>query len=764
MSARQLAVLLPWIVCLALSHAFADMMKDSPVTFPKHGALPAMYPPDRPAKANEATEKDYYIFRTPERSLAQIKRIQAEMPKGDFTPPPPDWKHLRRTRRVLNEGGTLHLLALGDSIVNDTMRSGWVALLRDAYPKADIQGTIYVRGGGGCQHYREADRIAKNVVPRKPDLVLIGGISQRSIEDIREVIHQLRAALPEVEILLATGTFGTADPRDAEALAKAPHSGTGAYGQSLKKLAAEQRCAYLDMTTPWAQYIRSAKVHPHLFYRDVVHANEFGEQILAKIMMAFWRPAGLGRTQSQPKSPALHPPASTPTTPRMITEARAGATAQAAKVRAYPLPPGLAVSSEVTVEAGGTPIPVESLRPPYPAGAPDWFRVPATENMAVNIVRFSSAGPCRLAVHLTQPIKDLVVRPRHREIPVTGRGREFTLSLPGPCKLVLEMDPLPPLLVFADPPEENVPRPEEVTRFFGPGVHTPGLMTLQDHERVYLAAGAVVYGGIRGGPRGAKIYGRGILDGSRLNSSLVMLDRASQVEMEGIVTRCGRGWQNTLRNCDEILYRNVKVLSFVPYGDGLDPVCSRNIRIEDCFFRCSDDCIAVKGMKGGPKVSGITVRDCVMAGYTFSDGFTVGFEADTECIENVSVKNCDVLCALGGNKVGGHSAFSIICDGPAEVRNVTFEDIRVEENVTKLFELHVTDGAKIVNAPPGHIRDVRVKNVHWSSARPIILHGHNANHLVQEVTFEGCTVAGKPLTLDHLQTNAFVKKVVIPGN
>ena len=32
---------------------------------------------------------------------------------------------------------------------------------------------------------------------------------------------------------------------------------------------------------------RSAKVHPHVFYRDVVHANEFGEQILAKIMMAF---------------------------------------------------------------------------------------------------------------------------------------------------------------------------------------------------------------------------------------------------------------------------------------------------------------------------------------------------------------------------------------------------------------------------------------------------------------------------------------------
>jgi hypothetical protein len=213
------------------------------------------------------------------------------MLKGEFTPPPPDWTHLRRIQRILTEGGDLHLLALGDSIVNDTMRSGWVAKLQEAYPKAKIDALVYVRGGGGCQHYKEEGRVAKYILPRKPDLVYIGGISQKDMASIREVIHQLRAGLPEVEILLATGTFGTADPRDAAALAAAPHSGTGAYGRALKELASAEHCAYLDMTTPWAEYIRSAKVHPHLFYRDVVHANEYGEQILSKIFMAFWGPA-----------------------------------------------------------------------------------------------------------------------------------------------------------------------------------------------------------------------------------------------------------------------------------------------------------------------------------------------------------------------------------------------------------------------------------------------------------------------------------------
>lgn len=276
-------------ICLALTLAGvrADLMKDSPVVFPEKGALPSKYPPDQPSKTRGTPEEGYSIFSTPQRSLEQIAKIQSEMVPGDFAPPPADWPHLPRTRRALTEGGELHVLGLGDSIVNDTMRSGWLAKLQEAYPKAKITGTVYVRGGGGCQHYREEDRVAKHVVPLKPDLVFIGGISQKDIESIREVIQQLRAGLPEVEILLATGTFGSADPRDPDAPEKIEDP--AGYTQSLKKLAAEQRCAFLDMRTPWIEYLRSAKVHPHVFYRDRVHANEFGEQILTKILLAFFR-------------------------------------------------------------------------------------------------------------------------------------------------------------------------------------------------------------------------------------------------------------------------------------------------------------------------------------------------------------------------------------------------------------------------------------------------------------------------------------------
>jgi hypothetical protein len=134
-------------------------------------------------------EPDYFLFSSPERSLAQVKEIQAAMPPGRFTPPPNDWKYLANTRRILTEGGKLRLMAIGDSIVNDTMRSGWVSLLQAAYPLAEITATVYVRGGGGAQHFRENDRLARQVFPRRPDLVFLGGISQRSIADLAALIE-----------------------------------------------------------------------------------------------------------------------------------------------------------------------------------------------------------------------------------------------------------------------------------------------------------------------------------------------------------------------------------------------------------------------------------------------------------------------------------------------------------------------------------------------------------------------------------------------
>ncbi len=290
------------------------MAADSPVTFPASGPLPPTHSPDVSQPA-QPSEEGVFVFESlplapPEagtpaakytgRSAAQVAAITGTLPPGEFTPPPHDWQHLPRTRRLLADGGKLTIVALGDSIVNDTMRSGWIGGLRHEYPRTEIRGFVCVRGGGGCHFFGQEGRIARYVVPLKPDLVIIGGISRgdRQLPDgsvqragigpIRDTIQQIREARPDVEILLMTGAFGAADPRSDEELAAASHSTTSPEGRALRSFAAEERCGFLDMTTPWSEYIRSSGLHPHRFYRDRVHANEHGEQILARILLAFF--------------------------------------------------------------------------------------------------------------------------------------------------------------------------------------------------------------------------------------------------------------------------------------------------------------------------------------------------------------------------------------------------------------------------------------------------------------------------------------------
>jgi len=423
------------------------------------------------------------------------------------------------------------------------------------------------------------------------------------------------------------------------------------------------------------------------------------------------------------------------------------ATAGAGVVSYGPVP-GLATSDEMTVTVNGEKVWVEAYASNFRADqVPDWFlsQEYTRPPQRVNIASFSCAGAMEVEVRAREPIESYAIRPASRHIQGTCDGNVLRFRLPGPDKLYIEIEGLAPLCFFANPPEENVPSATgENVVYFGPGVHRPGPITLQDGQTLYLAGGAVVYGSLRGGPKHARVLGRGILEGE-YRQRLVHLTKASDVRFEGVILRNGRSWQNMLTECDHITYENVKVISFGNSGDGINPVGSRDVTIRNCFLRCTDDCIAIKAPGASQTVERIHVLDNTLIGYAFADGVTIGFETNGPYLRKVLVRNCDILIARGGSQVDGHSAFSIICDGPAWITDVRYEDIRVEADVLKLFELHITDGTKYQSDPPGHIRDVVLKDIRWAADRPIILKGFDAQHRVERVTFDNCSVAGKPL-------------------
>jgi hypothetical protein len=137
----------------------------------------------------------------------------------------------------------------------------------------------------------------------------------------------------------------------------------------------------------------------------------------------------------------------------------------------------------------------------------------------------------------------------------------------------------------------------------------------------------------------------------------------------------------------------------------------------------------------------------LLVGWQHADGVTLGFELQGGTVQNVLVKNCDILSARGQGRTGGHSAFSIVCDGPSDVKNIRYEDIRVEDEIEyKNLELIVTEGRRYGTEGPGHITGVYLKNIQWANKnKPFVIAGV-PNHFVEDVIFDNCYLAGKPIT------------------
>ena len=74
---------------------------------------------------------DGYILHNNQRSLEEINKIYSQMPPVQYVPPTDRWSNLPLTAKRLKQGGTLRVVMLGDSIVNDTSRSCWHLLLEN---------------------------------------------------------------------------------------------------------------------------------------------------------------------------------------------------------------------------------------------------------------------------------------------------------------------------------------------------------------------------------------------------------------------------------------------------------------------------------------------------------------------------------------------------------------------------------------------------------------------------------------------------------
>ncbi len=224
--------------------------------------------------------------------LTRIESIYAGMQPVTWTPPQDRWTNLEKTKARLQSGPALTMVMLGDSIIGDTSGSNFELLIGRDYPKCAIKKVLSLRGSTGCWYYKEDNHVQEYVLQHQPDLLVIGGISQREdVASIKEVIHQCRAKLPELEVLLITPVFGGPHAGgNGKPLSEKPNPRWDTYRVQLRELAVQEKCGFFDMTDPWWEYLKASDYALDSFKRDPIHANDRGRQILGRLMRQFFMP------------------------------------------------------------------------------------------------------------------------------------------------------------------------------------------------------------------------------------------------------------------------------------------------------------------------------------------------------------------------------------------------------------------------------------------------------------------------------------------
>ncbi len=437
--------------------------------------------------------------------------------------------------------------------------------------------------------------------------------------------------------------------------------------------------------------------------------------------------------------------------------------------------------------------------------------VAALQTQRGAILSFGMSGPVELRVELPHAPKEIVIRPLSAGITAQADGTSFRFTLPRPMNLSVEIDGKldDPLLVFANPELKAPDRDDPKVKFFEAGrIHDAGEILLGDGETLHLEGGAVVRGVVRAhNAANVAIRGAGILDsGTRTRKiNKLVLRECRDAVIENIILLDPLGWTMHLSACERVRVSNTRVIGWRANSDGLDIEYSKNVRVDGCFWRTADDCIAIKAIyppgtegvpfeeminpetlgghliprRAGDSMGDIDIRNCVLWNERGGQGFEIGFELRIDNIRNITFRDSDIIHVNGG-------AFSIHNGDRAIIENFTVENVRIE-NPDRFIDFHV--GLSIYSddcpphyrrsnprrkAPPaehrperannpyqwyvpaeedtekyqanrGLVRDVTLRDIQLLKAPKSgsILYGYSEERGISDVLIEGLTIEGK---------------------
>jgi hypothetical protein len=475
----------------------------------------------------------------------------------------------------------------------------------------------------------------------------------------------------------------------------------------------------------------------------------------------------------------------------------------------YPAPVEEKLSEDFTMTVAGKAVSVYVCRVsamPFNQGWPGYQR-PTEQTELASFAYWDMTGGVDVEVVSLRPIESVAIRPTARGIQPQIDGDRIRFHLDSPQQFVVEVNGRHKALhVFANPPAPAFDLQAPGMRHFGPGVHKPGRMKLENNQTIYLAHGAVVYGCIEAiDATNIKILGPGVLDSSEFERDFdrnfddvaagrhigsmggcVHLLRCRQVTIDGPVLRDPHIWCLSTFGCEDVQISNVKTIGLWRYNsDGVDICNSRNVVVRHCFVRSFDDSLVVKGMRYCSDLpnKNILFEDCVVWN-DWGRALELGAETSAPEFSQVTFRDCDIIHAA-------QIALDVQHGDRPTIKDVTFERIRLEvddvclapqiqngrdatysENTNycpQFFCLVFHHGPWSFDKEFGMMRDIMVRDCSISGKKipSSSLNGLDEAHDIKGVTFLNLQINGKvvkSLEEAQIKVGQFVSDVRIEPN
>lgn len=357
-----------------------------------------------------------------------------------------------------------------------------------------------------------------------------------------------------------------------------------------------------------------------------------------------------------------------------------------------------------------------------------------------------------------QKVDSARVRPLSRGIVADVKSDTLLFSVAEPCQLSVEVngDVFNNLQLFANPLDSNRPanikkwKKQKNNIYFGPGYHKlDTVMVIGSGKNIYVDGGAWIDGFIHVKGDNVKISGRGVIM-PRERGEGIMVVRSNDVEIDGLLTtQCPVGGSNHVK------INNVKVMSSYGWGDGFNVFASNDVHYTNVFARTSDDCTTVyatrKGYVGG--AVGITMENSVLwadVAHPIMIGLhgsatEIGPDAPADIIENVLYKNIDILDQKE-LQLDYQGCFAINCGDNNIVRNITFDDVRVEDfRQGQLINIRIFYNKKYCAAPGTVVENINFKDITYNGdhSELSMIIGYDESRKVKGVHFTNLKINGE---------------------